>query len=372
MRQHVRSLLEREFNVVTATNGLEALDKIRIEKPALVLCDIMMPVMDGVQLLKEIKKEKETDRIPVVLLTARAGKESRIEGYETGADDYLVKPFSSAELLSRIKAQLDISQKRNRVEKQLKEFLMQAPAAIAVFEGRDHIITIANKEFQDLTGRTEKELIQHAVKDAFPEVEEQGIIALLDHAYSTGKTVSQNGFAAALMVNGETKEGYYDFVLQPIRTGNDVITGIMVHVVDVTERLAARKKIEESEKRFRTMANEAPLFVWVTDENLQTIFLNKTGLNYFNLTDSTRLSDLSWKNYIHPEDIDMVIRVMKEAGENRQPYTLEMRLKDGLNAEYRWFLDKGTGRYENDKLIGFIGTSLDIHDRKEVRTDKGK
>ena len=114
------------------------------------------------------------------------------------------------------------------------------------------------------------------------------------------------------------------------------------------------------------MANEAPLFVWVTDEKLQTTFINKVGRMYFNIDESLNPSDLSWKKYIHPDDINMVLQVMSDAAEKREPYTLEMRLKNGHTGNYHWFLDKGAPRFENDVSIGFIGTSLDIHDRKEA------
>jgi signal transduction histidine kinase len=120
MREYIQSLLGRQFNVVTASNGKEALEKIKEEKPTLVLSDVMMPVMDGIQLIKEIKSRDETSNLPVILLTARAGEESRIEGYETGADDYLVKPFAAKELVARIKAQVLIARKRDAIEEDLE------------------------------------------------------------------------------------------------------------------------------------------------------------------------------------------------------------------------------------------------------------
>ncbi|HWA35078.1 MAG TPA: response regulator, partial [Cyclobacteriaceae bacterium] len=121
MRDHIYALLSRQYNVVMAANGQEALNEIRLKKPSLVLSDVMMPVMDGIQLLKEIKAGKETSNLPVILLTARAGEESRIEGYETGADDYLVKPFAAKELLARIKAQVIIAAKRDAIEEDLEK-----------------------------------------------------------------------------------------------------------------------------------------------------------------------------------------------------------------------------------------------------------
>jgi signal transduction histidine kinase len=125
MRDHVEALLSREFNVVTAANGKEALDKIRMERPALVLSDVMMPVMDGIQLVKAIKSDLENSSLPVILLTARAGEDSRIEGYEIGADDYLIKPFAAKELIARVKAQVLIARRHSEIEKELAKKVME-------------------------------------------------------------------------------------------------------------------------------------------------------------------------------------------------------------------------------------------------------
>ncbi|OQP56933.1 hypothetical protein A3860_10175 [Niastella vici] len=112
MREHIQTILLQHFNVVTANNGEEALQRLQEQHPALVLSDVMMPVMDGITLVKEIKANKTTAHIPVILLTARAGEESKIVGWQTGADDYLTKPFSSRELIARISSQIKTQQIR--------------------------------------------------------------------------------------------------------------------------------------------------------------------------------------------------------------------------------------------------------------------
>jgi signal transduction histidine kinase len=112
MRDHLQSVLMPHFKIVTANNGQDALHKIQQQQPDLILSDIMMPVLDGIGLLQEIKANKATAHIPVILLTARAGEESKIVGWETGADDYLTKPFSSKELISRIASQIKTQQIR--------------------------------------------------------------------------------------------------------------------------------------------------------------------------------------------------------------------------------------------------------------------
>ena len=75
----------------------------------------------------------------------------------------------------------------------------------------------------------------------------------------------------------------------------------------------ARKKIEESEEKFRTLATEFPLFVWLTDDKLQTTFLNKAGLDYFNFPQTANIWELSWKKFIHTDDIERVLAVMNDA-----------------------------------------------------------
>ncbi|OQP49730.1 hypothetical protein A4H97_27960 [Niastella yeongjuensis] len=112
MRDHLQAVLRTRFKVITAGNGQEALEKIQQQQPALILSDIMMPILDGIGLLQEVKANKTTAHIPVILLTARAGEESKIVGWETGADDYLTKPFSSKELISRIASQIKTQQIR--------------------------------------------------------------------------------------------------------------------------------------------------------------------------------------------------------------------------------------------------------------------
>lgn len=109
MRDYLQRLLEKQYLVETAANGREALEKIEAHLPELVVSDIMMPEMDGIQLLHHIKHDPATCSLPVILVSARAGEEAKIEGYDIGADDYLIKPFSAKELLARVRAQIRIS-----------------------------------------------------------------------------------------------------------------------------------------------------------------------------------------------------------------------------------------------------------------------
>jgi len=95
--------LQEEFRVQVAGNGLEGLNQALEMIPDLVLSDVMMPEMSGVELCERLKTDPKTSHIPVILLTARQSEELKITSYETGADDYITKPFSSVTLIARIK-----------------------------------------------------------------------------------------------------------------------------------------------------------------------------------------------------------------------------------------------------------------------------
>jgi PAS domain S-box-containing protein len=114
MRDYVRRLLADRYDVTAVADGREALDTARRQPPDLVLTDVMMPGLDGFGLLRALRADPRTAEVLVVLLSARAGEEARVEGLEAGADDYLTKPFSSKELLARVQAHLELVRLRRK------------------------------------------------------------------------------------------------------------------------------------------------------------------------------------------------------------------------------------------------------------------
>ena len=112
MRQYLKRLLSQQYEVETVKDGVAALTAIRQQMPDLLLTDVMMPRLNGFELLQSLRTHPQTRELPIILLSARAGEESRIEGLEAGADDYLIKPFSARELLARVQATLKLAQLR--------------------------------------------------------------------------------------------------------------------------------------------------------------------------------------------------------------------------------------------------------------------
>ncbi len=121
MRDYVSRLLSERYAVQTAPDGEAALAAARSNPPDLVLADVMMPRLDGLGLLAQLRADPATSSLPVILLSARAGDENRAEGMEVGADDYMVKPFNARELLARVGAQLQLARVRRDANLSLHE-----------------------------------------------------------------------------------------------------------------------------------------------------------------------------------------------------------------------------------------------------------
>ncbi|HEY9761658.1 MAG TPA: ATP-binding protein [Trichocoleus sp.] len=129
MRDYLKRLLSQQYDVEVVGDGGAVLSAIRRQAPDLLLTDVMMPGMDGFEVLRALRSNPTTQDIPVILLSARAGEESRIEGLEAGADDYLTKPFSARELMARVEANVKLAQLRREARQQEQTLRLEAETA---------------------------------------------------------------------------------------------------------------------------------------------------------------------------------------------------------------------------------------------------
>ena len=139
VRRYVREYLENDYRILEAADGVEGLDSAVASSPELVISDIMMPRMDGVELCKRLKNNLATSHIPVILLTARAAGEDKLEGLESGADDYIIKPFEAKEL--KVRAHNLIESRRRLREKYQKNFGCQ-PSDLAISSVDERFLTM--------------------------------------------------------------------------------------------------------------------------------------------------------------------------------------------------------------------------------------
>ena len=241
MRDYVARLLGRWHSVQAVADGQEALDAIRAERPDLVLTDVMMPRLNGFELIAAIRGDERLQDLPVVMLSARAGEEARVDGLAAGADDYLAKPFSARELLARVQSALSMAGLRQRIADTLKA----------------------------------------------------------------------------------------------------------------------------SEERFRTMADNAPVMIWTTDPDGVCTFLSRSWYDFTGQTPETGLG-YGWLDATHPDDKAGASAIFLKANSRQEPFRLEYRLK-GKDGTYRWTIDAAAPwRNSAGEFLGYIGSVIDITDRREA------
>ncbi len=250
MREYIRRLLGSRWSVDAVANGAEALVAVARKKPDLVITDVMMPLIDGFQLLDELRLSDKTRGIPVLMLSARAGDEARLEALERGVADYLVKPFAARELLARVDSLLLASRMRALEEEQARAFretFEHAPVALAMLRGREHVFEYMNPAYAEIIGG--REAVGKPIHAALPELDGQGIFELLDRVYATGEPFRSHSLRAALRRKGQLEECFFDMLYQPrSNASTGAIEGIAVVALEVTPLVRAQKAAESANR----------------------------------------------------------------------------------------------------------------------------
>ena len=171
MRDYLARLLGGAgYEVSLASDGQQALETIRADQPDLVVSDVMMPRLDGLELVAALRTDSRTAAVPVLLLSARAGQEASIEGLHAGADDYLVKPFAAAELLARVRANVELARLRNHHARWRTALVESLQEAFFVCD-EDGAVIEMNAAFSEILGYGPEGLPYHAVHPWWPDAE---------------------------------------------------------------------------------------------------------------------------------------------------------------------------------------------------------
>ena len=241
MREYVRRLLGGICEVRTVADGLAALKAIREHRPDLVLSDVMMPGLDGFELLRQIRADASIHDIPVILVSARAGEENRIEGLEAGADDYLIKPFSARELVARVKANLDLAKVRADTIASVRDREQRLRWLGSVVESSDDAIVSKNLDGIIMTwnagaarvfGYTAEEAIGQPITIVIPEDrqnEEREILTRIRRGQRIEhfETVRQRKHGSLIAVS---------LTVSPVKDADGRIVGASKVARDITEQ----------------------------------------------------------------------------------------------------------------------------------------
>jgi len=264
LRGYVARVLGARWRVEAVADGEAALAAARREPPGVIVTDVMMPGLDGFALLRALRADERTRRVPVVMLSARAGEEARIEGLDAGADDYLVKPFSALELVARVQSQLaqraaederaaalareQVARREAELHEQhLHELFMQAPLPICILRGHDLVIELANPTCCQVWRTTYDQVIRKPLREALPQAEAQGIVARLHAVLATGTPYIGREVPSSRSAGPEELEtAFFNFVYSPLRNARGDVEGVLVIAADVTEQTRARAELSRT------------------------------------------------------------------------------------------------------------------------------
>jgi PAS domain S-box-containing protein len=387
MRGYIHRLLSSHYEVEAVVDGSAALDAAMRNPPDLVLTDIMMPVLDGFELLRALRADAETKSIPVIFLSARAGEEAKVEGMEAGADDYLVKPFSARELMARVAAHLQMArirreaalkerELRKELEKELDE-RKRAEEALRQSEERYRMLfehmnegfflaeiicdesgkpvdyrhlaanqaleQVTDMKCEDLIGKTRRE----ALATASPWIETFGKVAL------TGQPESFYGYSAGL-------NRHYSISVYSPRLGQFACV-----IQDITERKKAEEALRESEAKLKSLAENVPCVLMRFDRQLRVVYLSKQSDRY-NPNPVERMIGRTNREMGMPEHLcdlwDTAIERVFSTGDQE-----EMDFEFAGPSGMRTFELKFAPEFGPDHEVRYVlGVSSDITERKQA------
>lgn len=361
MLEYVRRLLAGRFQVFTAPNGRVALEMALKDVPELVLSDVMMPEMDGFQLLHELRQNKATQSVPVILLSARAGEESRVEGMEAGADDYLIKPFTARELVARVDAHLKIARfRREALENELKlrEELeearrMAAEAVENINDGffmydRQWRLSYANPaaERVGVISGNNGSLTGTTLWQAFPDV------VGTDVETQYRRCMEQRVPVEFEMVHGQR---YYSTRAHPSPDG-----GIIAYIADITARRRAEAALRLKQEHLQMAQRAAGIASWELDVESEELTISPEFAEIIGLP--AYVSRLRYQDFLNAlfvsTDRSNAQAAMQKALRGTKEFAVELRLKrpDG---SVRIVSNRGKGFYNQGKPL-VLGVLVDL------------
>ena len=243
MRAYLGRLLAPSYEVEAVTNGRLALQAATANPPDLVVTDVMMPEMDGFELLAALRSQPSTGSIPVIMVSARAGEESHVEGLHAGADDYLVKPFSARELLARVRTQLLLRQRSSQFE----TLVNQAPIGIIVVDGDLRVVQVnpvarpVLDGIPGVIGSDFAEIMHRIWTGAYAEE----IVAILRHTLATGEPYSTPKRAEYRMDRGQTE--FYEWRVDRMAMPQGGY-GVVCYFRDISAQIKAEEALRKNEK----------------------------------------------------------------------------------------------------------------------------
>jgi PAS domain S-box-containing protein len=296
----LQAYLSEDYEVLPAYNGHEALEIIFNELPDIVLLDVMMPDINGYQVCERIKNSETTQFIPVVLVTALSGREDRLKGIESKADDFLTKPVDRLELKMRVRSLLRIKKLHDNVilERDQAQNYLDVAAVMMLALDCSQNITLINKRGLEILGYEESEVIGKNLLEQFIPVSARSEMEIhflnslntsgIDSTYYECPIITRN--------NDERMVNWYS---KPLLDENGKVTGVLFSGQDITIRKKAEEKLRE-----QTHAMEASIDgMAIIDEEGIHSYVNASHAHIFGYDNPREIIGKKWDMLYNPSEV---------------------------------------------------------------------
>ena len=394
LRDYIAQTLSSAHDVVTVENGTAALAAARAGSFDLILSDVMMPEMDGFELLAAIRSDERLAAVPFIFVSARAGEESAIEGLRHGADDYLVKPFTNDQLLARVNAALRSARRheahyaelssRRWFERQgdsatndvaFRAFANQLPIPIWQQDAFG-AISFTNTAWHKLL-RLPRDPVSHTA-EAWQRIVHPDDFGKMIELMTTA-IPSRAAYKVAYRLRASDADGdsyrWYDANAIPQFDERGEFMGWIGSIIDVHDAYlreeaerTLRHAAAERERDLRALSEGLPTIVWTAGPDGRGLYFNQRLREYTGLSPEEAFGG-GWLQVVHPDDVPATVARWQQALATGEPYeaTYRLRLRDG---SYRWFHAQGVCVRDSAGAIErWIGTCSDV-DADQRRYDR--
>lgn len=290
--EQLKYLLEtNSYNVILASNGLDALQKIIENKPALVISDVVMPKMNGIELCKSIKNNDSIKNIPIILLTSLAEPEDILRGLESGADNFIIKPYETDYFMTRVDTLVQSGTKKNDSQQSAVEVNFNNKK-YSISSDRGQILDLLLSTFDNALAQN-KELIQSQMEltmlnEQLEERVEQRTVKLIDEIYERKKAEEE-----LLKYQNKLEQMVEERTSELLQSNQKLL-----------EEIEERKKIEEEQKLLASVIESSPDYILIADKDKKIIYLNKAAKNVRTLEDiETNKYHLTYMNSEESADL---------------------------------------------------------------------
>ncbi|MBF0421443.1 MAG: response regulator [Magnetococcales bacterium] len=330
-------------------------EKIR---PMVILLDLVMPEMDGMSLLRQLRKHRVTSNIPVILLTSIDEPQIKAEGFAAGASNYLVKFPDRVEMIARLRYHAHTFVRMARKSKECEDcidLLQSAIKGIVMLDVTSKVIVDANETFCQLMGYDRSALVGHHMGECVRMEDQDSVQRALERIPQPDHRVYD--VSLRHISGGEVRVRFCVTVDTRSQIDRKAIT--LTFVLDRSETLEG----SDYSTQFRLHADMIPGMVWMCNREMKRTFFNDGWLAFTGKIMARELDD-GWLEGVHPDDAPGLRVHFADVFACRQRFAMEYRLrtKDG---SYRWVYDTGFPFFaQGDNFQGYTGSCVDINERK--------